>query len=140
MDLIRTKVSLVALGTAGAALVSAAQEPVLLAGGSTPPTPVAAAFVTGATYPLPVMPVACGRPVIPVGCPAPACYPRPGQVVSGGYYNAPNVVYFGGPNSCYYSTYPGDCYRPGCAYSSPSVIYFGRGEGCERGYAFRHYR
>lgn len=101
-----------------------------------PPTPVAQLGVA------PQVPVAT-VPMVPVVYvpvyAAPIAYPPPVQVVSGGYYNAPNVVYFGGPNSCYYNTYPGGCYRPGCSYS-PSVIYFGRGEACERGYAFRHPR
>jgi hypothetical protein len=77
---------------------------------------------------------------LPIAYPAPVAYVRPVQIVSGGYYSAPNVIYFGGPNSCYNYTYPGGCYRPGCSYYSPSVIYFGRGEACERGYAFRYPR
>jgi len=89
---------------------------------------------------MPLMSTACPGPLGHVAWPGQFAYAQAGQLVSGGYCNAPNVVYFGGPNSCYYNSYPGDCYRPGCAYSSPSVIYFGRGEACERGYAFRHYR
>ena len=138
----RTTLPLVALALAGSALAVGAQEPVLIAGGSTPPTAVAGTAAISAAYPSagPVlMPVTYGVPVVHVPCPAPVGF-HAGQVVSGGYYNAPNVVYFGGPNSCYYSSYPGDCFRPGCAYFSSSVIYFGRGEACERGYAFRHYR
>jgi|ERR1043166_3790222 hypothetical protein len=138
----KPRLSFVALAMVAVPLLSNAQEPVLIAGGSTPPTPVLGALASPPAYPLPVaptiMPVGCGLPV--GGCLASRPCAYPGQVVSGGYYNAPNVVYFGGPNSCYYSTYPGDCYRPGCSYSSPSVIYFGRGEACERGYAFRRFR
>src|SRR6266536_2407291 len=135
----RTKIPLVALAAVSSAVVSAAQEPVILAGGSTPPTPVMATLA-GPAPTMPLMPVACPGPIVHLACPGQFAYPQAGQVVSGGYYNAPNVVYFGGPNSCYYNSYPGDCYRPGCTYSSSSVIYFGRGEACERGYAFRHYR
>jgi hypothetical protein len=71
----------------------------------------------------------------------PVAYAPPVQIVSGGYYNPPNVIYFGGPNSCYNAGYGyGYGYgSPGCSYS-PSVIYFGRGEACQRGYAFRHPR
>jgi len=112
----------------GIAVPSIAQEPVLIAGGSTPPQPVMAPMLAPAAAPL------------PIAYPAPVAYARPVQIVSGGYYSAPNVIYFGGPNSCYYNTYPGGCYRPGCSYYSPSVIYFGRGEACERGYAFRYPR
>jgi len=78
--------------------------------------------------------------MVHAACPGQLACLQADQVVSGGYYNAPNVVYFGGPNSCYYNSYPGDCYRPGCVDCSSSVIYFGRGEAWERGYAFRHYR
>lgn len=127
----RTTFSLTALFLMGGVLMSTAQEPVLIAGGSTPPSPVMAAVT------LVQQPVAYAVPIVyptPVAC-SPAV-----QVVSGGYYNAPNVVYFGGPNSCYSSTYPGDYYRPGCSYYSSSVIYFGRGEACQRGYSFRHPR
>ena len=60
-------------------------------------------------------------------------------VVAGGICSSPNVIYFGGRNSCYSGGYRGSYYRPNCGYS-PSVIYFGRGEACQRGYAFRHPR
>jgi len=143
MTFMRTNLLLVALATVSGALACAAQEPVLLAGGSTPPTPVVASFAGPAAYPPPpliMMPITCPAPFMHGACPGPVAYPCAGQVVSGGYYNAPNVLYFGGPNSCYYHSYPGDAYGPGCSYPSPSVIYFGRGEACERGYAFRHYR
>ena len=137
MSLMPTTLPVTTLLLMGSALFSVAQAQVLIAGGSTPPTPVMSA-ATAVAYQQPtVVPVAY---VIPVAYPPPvACSPAV-QVVSGGYYNAPNVVYFGGPNSCYSSTYPGGYYRPGCSYYSPSVIYFGRGEACERGYAFRHPR
>ena len=105
-----------------------AQEPVLIAGGSTPPT----AVMGSVSY----QPVA--YPVAVVYQP-PVVYLPAVPVVAGGAYSAPNVIYFGGPNSCYSSGHHGGYYRPDCAYS-PSVIYFGRGEACQRGYAFRHPR
>ena len=118
--------------TISSCLYVAAQEPVLIAGGSTPPTAVMgsvanqptaqpASYPVAAVYPPQVVYV----PVVPV--------------VAGGACSAPNVIYFGGPNSCYSGGYNGGYYRPDCAYS-PSVIYFGRGEACQRGYAFRHPR
>src|SRR5262245_35949794 len=129
MPLMRTTFFIALFSLLAIAVRSVAQEPVLIAGGSTPPQPVMGAMLAPAA-PVP----------IPVACAAPVVYVRPVQVVSGGYYSAPNVIYFGGPNSCYYNTYPGGCYRPGCSYYSPSVIYFGRGRACERGDAFRHLR
>jgi hypothetical protein len=125
-----------ALLWAGGVLFPVAQAQVMIAGGSTPPTPVMGAATAGCRTPMAV-PVTCA---VPGAYATPVAYVPAVQVVSGGYYNAPNVVYFGGPNSCYSSTYPGGYYRPGCSYYSPSVIYFGRGEACERGYAFRHRR
>ena len=111
--------------------IAQAQEPVMIAGGSTPPTPVMAqaAAPVAAVPMVPVMYV----PVMPV----PVAYAPPVQIVSGGYINPPNVIYFGGPNSYYNGTYAG-VYRPSCY--SPSVIYFGRGEACQRGYAFTYPR
>jgi hypothetical protein len=109
------------------ALISVAQEPVLIAGGPTPPT---ALGVPGASAEYAV-PGAC---VAPVPC-APA-----GQVVLATGYQSPNVVYFGGPNSLYYNTYNRDYSRPSFSGYSATVVYFGRGEACQRGYAFRHYR
>jgi hypothetical protein len=123
----RTTFFIALLGLLAVVPGSVAQEPVLIAGGSTPPQPV-------------MGPMLAPAGPIPVSYAAPVAYVRPVQIVSGGYYSAPNVIYFGGPNSCYYNTYPGGCYRPGCSYYSPSVIYFGRGEACERGYAFRYPR
>src|SRR5262245_26516304 len=109
--------------------IARAQEPVLIAGGSTAPTPVRAqpalAAPVAAVPMAPVMYV----PVMPV----PVVYAPPVQIVPGGYFNPPNVIYFGGPNSYYNGTY-GGVYRPGCY--SPSVIYFGRGQACLGGYAF----
>src|SRR5262245_57609976 len=128
MPLMRTTFFIASVSLPALARPSAAREPVLIAGGSTPPQPVMGAMLAPAA-PVPI-PVA-GAPVV---------YVRPVQVVSGGYYSAPNVIYFGGPNSCYYNTYPGGYYRSGCSYYSPSVIYFGRGRACERGDAFRHLR
>jgi hypothetical protein len=105
-------------------IYSGAQEPVLLGGGTTPPTVLTPAVGT-----------------MLVQAPAQNCiYSVPVQVVSGGYFNPPNVIYFGGANSHYFRSYPRGCYGPGYSYSSPSVIYFGRGEACERGYAFRQFR
>jgi hypothetical protein len=120
----------------------AAQEPVMIAGGSAPPRAV---MSSGAAQPAPqpaayaAVPVVYQQPVVYV--------PAGPAMVNGAYapgacapYPARNVVYFGGPNSCYYANgYSSSYYRPDCAYS-PSVIYFGRGEACQRGYAFRHYR
>lgn len=107
----------------------------MIAGGSTPPTavmsqvtqPVAqsAAYPVTVVYQQPVVYVPAA-PVVVGG----ACAPYPAR----------NVVYFGGANSCYYANgFSGSYYRPDCGYS-PSVIYFGRGEACQRGYAFRHFR
>lgn len=111
------------------ALSLAAQQPVLIAGGSTPPT----AVMSSVSYQPAAQAVA--YPVVVVYQPPVVYVP----VVAGGVYSAPNVIYFGGPNSCYSGGYPGSYYRPDCA-SSPSVIYFGRGEAYQRGYAFRHPR
>jgi len=109
-----------------------AQEPVLIAGGSTPPT----AVMGSVSYQPAAQPVA--YPVAVVYQP-PVVYVPAVPLVAGGACSAPNVIYFGGPNSCYSSGYHGGYYRPDCAYS-PSVIYFGRGEAYQRGYAFRHPR
>lgn len=115
-----------------------AQEPVLIAGGSTPITPIVV------TQPAPAVQAVPAVPVVYVPVPvAPVVYAPPVQIVSGGYCNPPNVIYFGGPNSCYNASYYGGYYggygRPGCSYN-PSVIYFGRGEACQRGYAFTYPR
>lgn len=125
-----------ALGSAS----SFAQEPVLIAGGSTPATPVAAVATTPIAYPAqPVhaAPAAYAVPVVYVA--QPGCASGV-QLASGGCYTSGNVVYIGGPNSCYKNIYQGNSYQRGCYYSTPNVIYFGRGEAYERGYAFRHYR
>jgi hypothetical protein len=122
--------------TIASALSLKAQEPVMIAGGSTPPTAVMSQAVAQpvaqpAAYPVTVV---YQQPVV---------YVPAAPVVVGGTcapYPARNVVYFGGANSCYYANgYSGGYYRPDCGYS-PSVIYFGRGEACQRGYAFRHFR
>lgn len=132
MTLMRTPFLPAMLLTILSALCVAAQEPVLIAGGSTPPTAVMGSMAyQPAAQPVPY-------PVAVVYQP-PVVYVPAVPVVSGGAYSAPNVIYFGGPNSCYSGGYPGSYYRPNCAYS-PSVIYFGRGEACQRGYAFRHPR
>jgi len=110
----------------------AVEAQVLIAGGSSPSNP-------SVNVPAPV-PVQQAVLAVPVAYAVPVIYHAPPpcvpvvQVVSGGCYNPPNVIYFGGPNSCYSSTYPG------CSSYNPSVIYFGRGEACQRGYAFRHPR
>lgn len=113
-----------------------AQEPVLIAGGSTPATPVAALASTpvgGLPQPIPVVPVVY---VMPVAYAQPAC----ASGVSGGSYGSGNVLYIGGPDSCYRNIYQGAAYQRGCACPSPNVIYFGRGEVRERGRGFRYYR
>jgi hypothetical protein len=115
--------------TISSAFHVSAQEQVLIAGGSTPPT----AVMGSAAYQPAAQPAA--YPVAVVYQPQVVYVP----VVAGGACSAPNVIYFGGPNSCYSRDYRGGYYRPDCAYS-PSVIYFGRGEACQRGYAFRHPR
>jgi hypothetical protein len=115
--------------TISSILCASAQDQVLIAGGSTPPTPVMGSMA----YPPAAQPTA--YPVAVVYQPQVVYVP----VVTGGVCAAPNVIYFGGPNSCYSSGYGGGYYQPGCAYS-PSVIYFGRGEAYQRGYAFRHPR
>src|SRR5688572_23656028 len=98
-------------------LISRANEPVLLGGGSTPPTvlnPLVSDSSQGAWT-----------------SPNPCLYPSAGaQIVSGGYINQPNVIYFGGPNSRYNYTYPYGCGGSAFAYRTPSVVYFGRGEAC----------
>src|SRR5688572_23651344 len=117
----------VVLATITSALMSVAQEPVLIAGGPTPPTALG-------------LPAAPAEYAVPVGCATPVPCAPVGQVVLATGYQAPNVVYFGGPNSLYYNTYNRDYSRPSFSGCSPSVVYFGRGEACQRGYAFRHYR
>lgn len=124
----RTLLPLALFLTLGSAS-SFAQEPVLIAGGSTSATPVA--YSTQPAQAVPAVPV--------VYVAQPACASGV-QVAYGGCYNSGNVVYIGGPNSCYKNVYQGDSFQRGCYYSSPNVIYFGRGEAVERGYAFRHYR
>lgn len=125
MTLMRTLLPLALFLTLGSAS-SFAQEPVLIAGGSTSAAPV----------PYPTQPAHAASIVFapPSGCASGV------QVASGGCYNAGNVVYIGGPNSYYKNVYQGDSYQRGCYYSYPNVVYFGRGEAVERGYAFRHYR
>lgn len=132
MTLMRTPFLPAMLFVISSALTSVAQEPVLIAGGSMPPTAVMASV----SYQPAVQPVA--YPIAVVYQPPVVCVPAV-PVVAGGAYSAPNVIYFGGPNSCYSTPCSGSYYRPGCAYS-PSVIYFGRGEAYQRGYAFRHPR
>ena len=113
-------------------------QPVLVAGGGSPYayTPGVVASPAPAAEPI----YAAPQQVVVYATPAPTYVVPEYQVVSGGYYNPPNVVYFGGANSCYNSSYPGPYYQPGCPSYLPSVIYFGRGEACQRGYAFRHPR
>ena len=123
----KTIFSAVVMVVISSALVSVAQEPVLIAGGSAPATALGVP-VQSAGY---AVPATCATPI--------PCAPL-GGVVSSGYYEAPNVVYFGGPNSRYYNSYNRDYSRPGFSACSPTVVYFGRGEACQRGYAFRHYR
>jgi hypothetical protein len=115
-----------------------AQDQVILAGG--PETPTLSATAAPVTYQPQIvtatatLPVVYQAPVIyqvPVVYQAPVVYAGPSVPVAGCYQ--PNVIYFGGTRSSYNS------YYPDCNYS-PSVIYFGRGEACERGYNFRHYR
>ena len=73
----------------------------------------------------------------PVTSPAGVVYAAPCAVpvytaLAGGYYN-PNVIYFGGPNSCYRN------YYAGCNYP-PNVLYFGRGQAYYQGYKFTRHR
>jgi hypothetical protein len=120
-------------------LSSFAQEPVLIAGGSTPAVPVTSVATAPLDYtapPVQMVPVVYAIPV--AYAPPPGCASGL-QVVSGGAYPAPGVIYVGGPNSCYKNAYQASSYQRSCTYS-PNVIYFGRGEAHERGYAFRHYR
>jgi hypothetical protein len=117
--------------TISSALCVAAQEPVLIAGGSTPPTAVMGSLVS----PPAIQPSAYPVTVV---YQQPVVYVPAVPVVAGVVCSPPNVIYFGGPNSGY-SGGNGGYYRPNCAYS-PSVIYFGRGEAYQRGYAFRHPR
>jgi hypothetical protein len=108
--------------TISSTVLATAQEPVLIAGGSTPPTPVigAAAYQT----PQPVAtPVVVGYQPTVVYVPVVAA-----PVVVGG---APNVIYFGGRGRCNSPGY-GGYYAPG--YINPPVMYFGRREVCRRGY------
>ena len=125
MTPMRTPILLSMLLMVSSTLFVSAQEPVLIAGGSTPPAPV----MNPAVYQSVASPVTVvyQTPVVYV------------PVVASAVCSAPNVIYFGGPNSCYSGSSPGGYYRPDCAYS-PSVIYFGRGEAWQRGYAFRHPR
>ena len=116
-----------------------AQEPVLIAGGSTPAMPVAQVGTTPLVYPAqPVQSVPVVYAVPVAYAPQPGCASG-GPVVAGGVYPSPGVIYVGGPNSCYKNIYQTSSYQRSCVYS-PHVIYFGRGEAHERGYAFRHYR
>jgi hypothetical protein len=105
---------------------------VLIAGGSTPPTPVMGSMAAQpAVAPVTVV---YQQPVVYV--------PTAPRLV-GGCSPAPNVIYFGGPNSGYaYNSgcgYASGYGRSGCGYN-PAVVYFGRGEACQRGYAFSHPR
>jgi hypothetical protein len=109
------------------ALISVGQEPVLIAGGPTPPTALG-------------VPAAAAEYAVPVAYAAPIPCAPAGQVVVASSCQPPNVVYFGGPNSLYYNSYNRDYSRPSFSGYSPTVVYFGRGEACQRGYAFRHYR
>jgi hypothetical protein len=131
MTLMRTHFLPAMLLTISSALCVAAQEPVLIAGGSTPPTAVMGSMVSPPAIQPAAYPVA-------VVYQQPVVYVPAVPAVAGGVCSPPNVIYFGGPNSCY-SIGHGSYYRPNCAYS-PSVIYFGRGEAYQRGYAFRHPR
>ena len=92
--------------------------------------------VTGPIACVPVIPAQCyGAAPVPcqatVGCPPqPACV-TPIYAALAGQYASLNVIYFGGPNSRYQTSY-------GCGNSS--VIYFGRGQAYYGGYAFTRHR
>jgi hypothetical protein len=107
------------------AMAQGVGDGVILTGGlgpsSAPASPAQAPSYSG--------PVVYQMPVIyqPTPCAVPAY-----TALAGGYYN-PNVIYFGGPNSCYRNCYVG------CTYS-PNVLYFGRGQAYYQGYAFTAYR
>jgi hypothetical protein len=99
---------------------------VILTGGLGPATMPAAPVQSA--YQMPVIhqsPVVYRTPVVyqTPGCAVPAY-----TALNGGYYN-PNVIYFGGPNSCYRN------YYSGCQYT-PNVLYFGRGQAYYQGYSF----
>lgn len=99
---------------------------VILTGGLGPATGPAAPVQTAVTCQTPVVyqsPVVYQQPLYSV----PAY-----TALNGGYYN-PNVIYFGGPNSCYRN------YFSGCNYS-PNVLYFGRGQAFYQGYNFTRCR
>lgn len=83
----------------------------------------------GATY-YAQAPVAAPTRVV-YAAPAPCAVPVY-TALAGGSYN-PNVIYFGGPNSCYQT------YYAGCNYP-PNVLYFGRGQAYYQGYRFTHRR
>jgi hypothetical protein len=99
---------------------------VILTGGLGPVSSPAAPVQT--TYSPPVVyqaPLVLQTPVV---YQAPGCLVPAYTALSGGYYN-PNVIYFGGPNSCYRN------YYSGCQYP-PNVLYFGRGQAYYQGYHF----
>src|SRR5215475_1012657 len=124
-----TKFGLLALALMGGALEVVAQgvgDGVILTGGLGPVTAPAAPVQTTASY---QPPMGYPSPVVyqtPVVYPQPVCSLPAYTALNGGYYN-PNVIYFGGPNSCYRNYY---C---GCTYS-PNVLYFGRGQAYYQGY------
>lgn len=92
---------------------------VILTGGVGPATATGAPMQNANTVVYQTPTVVCPPPVLAV----PAY-----TALNGGYYN-PNVIYFGGPNSCYRN------YYSGCRYS-PNVLYFGRGQAYYQGYQF----
>ena len=96
----------------------------------------AAAQTVLVTGPCAVIPARCYG-AAPVACHPAAGYVSPPVCVTpvyaalAGQSAAPNVIYFGGPNSRDQNSY-------GCGNSS--VIYFGRGQACYGGYAFTRHR
>ena len=120
----KTKIAFLGLVLGASILQVSSQgvgDGVILTGGLGPAT----------TYDTPIQaPVVYQTPVVyqePVACAVPVY-----TALAGGYYN-PNVIYFGGPNSCYRN------YYVGCNYS-PNVLYFGRGQAFYQGYRFTHHR
>jgi len=93
---------------------------VVLTGGFGPATTPGGSVQPPVVY---QVPVAYQAPIQAPVCSVPAY-----TALNGGYYN-PNVIYFGGPNSCYRNCYSG------CRYS-PNVLYFGRGQAYYQGYNF----
>src|SRR5882672_2390643 len=100
MTLMRTFFLPAMLLTMSSALSLAAQEPVLIAGGSMPPTAVMGSLASQPAAQQVAYPV-------PVVYQSPVVYVPVAPVVAGCGYSTPNVIYFGGPNSCYSGGYPG---------------------------------